>query len=128
MREFVVICLAGAAGTGARFLVSGAATRIGGAGFPFGTLAVNLLGCLVVGVLMEAALESALVPRALRTALAVGFLGAFTTFSTFGYETFRLLEGGRWGAAITNVLANLVVGLLAVGVGVVLGRLMLGGR
>ena len=62
-----------------------------------------------------------------RLALTVGFLGAFTTFSTFSYETFRYLDNGSWGTALVNVLANLIPGLLAVWAGMALGRLLVAG-
>ena len=127
MRDFLLICLAGAAGTGSRFLVSSAAVKMFGKDFPVGTLAVNLIGCLVIGLLMEVALESQLVHKDVQSVLAIGFLGAFTTYATFGYETFRFVADGDWMMASANVVVHIVVGLLAIGLGVGLGRLVLGG-
>ncbi|MFH1468425.1 MAG: CrcB family protein [Pseudomonadota bacterium] len=120
MRDFFLICLAGAFGTGARYAVSNVATTFLGARFAVGTLAVNLLGCLLIGVMV--ALGSDLIPAPMRGALMLGFLGAFTTFSTFGYETFHYFEGGDWKLAVANIAANLLLGLLAVGGGLALGR------
>lgn len=126
MRAFLLICAAGAVGTGARYLVSTAAQKALGGPFAWGTLAVNALGCLMAGVLMELILQSDLVPQDLRLPLSVGFLGAFTTFSTFGHETFRYLDAGDWKLALTYVGAQLVLGLVAVAAGVALGRSVLG--
>jgi len=115
-----LLLIAGGGGVGAvlRFLVAGAAVRIGGDGFPFGTLIVNLVGCLVIGV--GAALLTG--PWALRhgelyrAALLVGLLGGFTTFSTFGHETATMLHGGAWmRAAIYLGVSNAVGVALALG-------------
>ncbi len=126
MRAFLLICAAGAVGSGARYLLSTATQRTLGGPFAWGTLAVNVLGCLMAGVLMELILQSDLVAQELRLPLSVGFLGAFTTFSTFGHETFRYLEAGDWKLALTYVGAQLLVGLAAVAGGVALGRSILG--
>ncbi len=126
MRSFLFICLAGACGAGSRYLVSGWAYRLLGDRLPFGTMTVNLLGCLAAGLLLEVGLTSDVIPPGLRNALAIGFLGAFTTFSTFEYETFRLLEDGSIVTAVSNVVIQLVAGLVAVGGGIALGRLIVG--
>lgn len=127
VREALFIAVMGAAGALARWGLSGQAYRWFGTGFPYGTLLVNVLGSLLLGLLMHVGLATDLVPRALRTALAVGFLGAFTTYSTFAYETLRHIEDGAWGLAAANVAANLVLGLVGVAAGVGLGRLVVGG-
>ena len=89
---------------------------------PFGTLAVNVGGSLLIGLLMGGDLHHPLLGGNLRIGLAVGFLGGFTTFSTFSYETVRLLESGSVGAAFFNVLLNVVLCLLAAWVGIVMAR------
>jgi CrcB protein len=127
MREVVALALAGAAGTLGRWALNGWATRALGDRFAYGTLAVNVLGCLLVGVILEVAATGELMSETLRLALAVGFLGAFTTFSTFGLETFRYLEQGAWPLAVTNVLANLCLGLAATWLGFAMTRRILGG-
>ncbi len=116
------IAVAGALGALARFGMSGLVHRFAGAGFPAGTLAVNLLGCFLLGVLVELARYSGWVSPTVRTVVGIGFLGGFTTFSTFGVETFRAMESGDWRAAGLNVLLNVVGGLLFVAAGVVLAR------
>lgn len=127
MRQALLIAALGAAGSLSRYAVSGWAYRAFGAGFPYGTLVVNGIGSLLLGFLMHVGLVSDLVPQALRTALAVGFLGAFTTYSTFAYETVRYLEDGAWWPALANVGANLAFGLVAAAGGLALGRLLVGG-
>ncbi len=105
------MALAGAAGAVARYGVSIAALRWLGPGFPYGTLIVNLAGCFLLGALTELTLEEGLLPPHWRTIAGTGFLGAFTTFSTFGVETFRAIESGHWGVAAANVLVNVLAGL-----------------
>lgn len=118
----LLVGLAGAAGTVSRFAVCLAAERALGVRFAFGTLAVNVLGCLLLGALLEAERHTALVTHPVRLLLAVGFLGAFTTFSTFGWETFRYLQAGTTHLALINVAANMLLGLGAVWAGWGLAR------
>ena len=113
MERFLWICLAGAAGTGARYLIAlWAAQRLGSA-FPYGTLIVNLVGCFAIAAVMHAALTLSWSPT-LRSAVAIGFLGGLTTYSSFNYETTGLLEDGAVGAASLNAMLT-VVGAFAAG-------------
>jgi fluoride exporter len=112
MERFLWICLGSAIGGGARYLLAGWAQRLLGASFPYGTLAVNLLGSLLLGGVMYAGLEAATLPPTLRLTLSVGLLGGFTTYSSFSYETMRYLQEGAWGVAALNVLVT-VLGCLA---------------
>jgi fluoride exporter len=125
MERFFWICLAGAVGTGARYLVAlWAAERLGSA-FPFGTLIVNLVGCFAIAAVMHAALSLSWSPT-LRSAIAIGFIGGFTTYSSFNYETTRLLEEGATAAAALNAAVT-VVGALAAGwLGLACSRQLLG--
>jgi CrcB protein len=122
MREIALIATFGAAGALARYGTNLLAARLLGTGFAYGTLTVNLVGCFLIGLLMPLASES--VPNYLqwRAALGVGFLGALTTFSTFGFETFAFIEKQRYDLAAINVCANLIIGLMCVASGVSLGR------
>jgi CrcB protein len=120
----VGIAVAGACGALARYGLSGLVHRWLGSGFPWGTLVINLLGCFLLGLLMELSRQTTWVPAELRTVVAIGFLGAFTTFSTFGFETFRAFETGDWSGAMFNVLANVLGGLLLVAAGATLARLL----
>lgn len=125
MREIVALAVAGAAGTLGRWGLSSLSARLLGDRFPFGTLVVNVVGCLLLGLLMEAVLVTEIVPHPWRMPLTVGFLGAFTTFSAFGYETLRYLERGQWWPALANVGANVVLGLAVVWIGFMVGRVAL---
>jgi CrcB protein len=126
MARFLWICLGGAAGTGARYLLSGWLMRTAGPGFPWGTLAVNVIGSFLLGLLMQIALATALFSPTLRLALTTGVMGGFTTYSTFNYETLQYLQQNDWLAAFANVAATLLVCLMAGALGVLGGRLLAG--
>ncbi len=113
----VGIAIAGALGALARYGVSLAALRWFGSDFPAGTLIVNLVGCLCLGFLAELTLDDPTIATRTRAIIGTGFFGAFTTFSTFGVETFRAIEAGEWNIAALNIALNVVVGLLAVSLG-----------
>ncbi|GAB4139917.1 MAG: fluoride efflux transporter CrcB [Planctomycetota bacterium] len=126
MERFLWICFGGACGTGARYLLSGLVLHRLGSGFPFGTLAVNVLGSFLIGVLMHVGLTMETIPPSLRLALGIGVLGGFTTFSTFSYETVRLLEEGAFLLALANVATSLLGGLAACFLGLVTARTLVG--
>ena len=126
MGRFLWICLGGAAGTGARYLLSGWLLRALGPGFPWGTLAVNVIGSFLLGLLMQIAIATALLSPTLRLTLTTGVMGGFTTYSTFNYETLQYLQQNEWLAAGTNVAATLLVCLAAGALGVLTGRLLAG--
>jgi len=106
--RMVWICLGGAFGTGARYLLSGWALERFGPAFPVGTLAVNLIGSFLLAGLMYAGVEAGLLPPTLRLALTTGVMGGFTTYSTFSYETMRYLQHGVWRLAFLNVAVTLL--------------------
>jgi len=114
MVRFFWICLGGAIGTGARYLISGWAARLG-AFFPFGTLAVNLIGSFLIGAIMHVALTTMILSPGLRVVLAVGVMGGFTTYSGFNFETLQYLREGAWLLGILNVFV-MVGACLAAGV------------
>jgi len=107
----------GFVGTIARYLLSGFVQEKSGGAFPFGTLTVNVLGCLVVGVVAELAESKGLLSADARLFAVVGVLGGFTTFSAFGHETVSLLRERTGTAALVYVLASVVLGLGAVWLG-----------
>lgn len=117
MRGMLLIGAAGAFGAMARYGVGLVVHRLLGHHFAFGTLAVNVLGCLLLGALIAFEAATNWITPPLRLLGAVGFLGAFTTFSAFGFETFRYLQSGATHLAALNVAANLVLGLGAVWLG-----------
>jgi len=122
----VVVCIAcgGALGAVSRYGLSHFAHYLLGDHFPFGTLAVNVLGCFLLG--LAGGVGVSLMHPLLRSAATTGFLGALTTFSTFGLETVGHLEKGEVMAATGNIAANLVAGLLAVCAGLWLARTLSG--
>jgi CrcB protein len=125
MERFVWICLAGAAGTGARYLIAvGTAQRFGSV-FPYGTLVVNVVGCFAMAAVMQTAAALSW-PVTLRSAITVGFLGGFTTYSSFNYETSRLLEEGATTVAMLNVAVTLLGSFVAGWLGMVSARLLIG--
>jgi fluoride exporter len=127
LREILLLAIAGGLGTVSRYGLSVAAQRITGFGFPFGTLFVNVLGSVIIGYTMQVGLNSDIIPRSLRVIVTVGFLGAFTTFSAFTYETARYLENGAWLSGAINITANVVQSILATILGMFLGRMTYGG-
>lgn len=124
---WLYIAVGGAVGAVARYGLSGWVHDRAGFGFPWGTLAVNLLGCLLIGFALRA-LEAIQVGADTRALVAVGLLGSFTTFSTFGYETMAMLEDGGWGRAGAYTAASVVLGLVAVQVGATAAGIVLHAR
>lgn len=115
------VFVGGGLGAVSRYGVTLAALRLVPGYFPWGTLAVNVAGCFVLGLLMPLFATRADLSPALKAGLTTGFLGGLTTFSTFGHETVGLFAGGRAGLGVANLLGNLVVGLGASGLGLWLG-------
>lgn len=122
MKTASVIALLCAAGGLARYYLSGWFYSLLGRGFPCGTLAVNIIGAYFIGLIMEMGMRSTIIPDTLRVGLTVGFLGGFTTFSTFSYETFKLLEDGQFGTAFANILASVALCLLVTWLGIMTVR------
>lgn len=108
MRELLLVCLGGAVGSGCRYLMTAAAVRALGPGFPYGTVAVNLLGSFCLSIIMVLGIEKGALSPAVRLTLGAGVMGGFTTYSSFNFETLRLLQSGAVGAAALNVAVTLV--------------------
>ena len=121
--EILLVGVGGSLGAIARYGLTGLVHKRLGDSFPFGTLAVNLIGCLAIGCVLYLVEERALLGAQARVFASVGLIGGFTTFSAFGYETLQLLRDGRFGAACLNVGCSVVLGLLAVWLGRALPRL-----
>jgi CrcB protein len=113
VERFLWICFAGAAGTGSRYLIAVWAAQRLGTTFPYGTLIVNLAGCFAIAGIMHAALTLGWSPD-LRAAITIGFLGGLTTYSSFNYETTRLIEEGALATAALNAAAT-IFGAFAAG-------------
>ncbi len=115
--RIALLIVFGALGTLARYALQGLVQERTGGSFPAGTLVVNLLGCFLLGGIAEYALAHITLPPEWRIGITTGFVGAFTTFSTFSWETARLLQGGEWRRASIYVLTSLIGGLVAVFLG-----------
>lgn len=122
MQVILFIALFGALGCLSRYLLSGWVYKAFGSGFPLGTLAVNIVGAFCIGLIMEFSMRSTLISPSLRIGLTIGFLGGLTTFSTFSYETFRLLEDGELLIAGANVLLSVAACLVFTWLGIITAK------
>jgi CrcB protein len=120
---YLWVALGGAAGSTARFAIAQWAGARWGWTFPWGTFAVNVTGSLAIGLVMTLLLARGADPE-YRLLLVTGFLGGYTTFSAFSFEALTLLEARRWDAAAFYVICSVVLGLVATGLGLGLGRLL----
>lgn len=117
MFRLSLIFLAGGCGCLMRYGVAGWVQRLGNGSFPIGTLAVNIVGCVVIGFLATLFTGPLLIREEYRLAILVGLLGGFTTFSSFGYETIMLTDNGQFGLAAANLLLSNGLGLAAAWLG-----------
>ena len=124
VQKLLLVALAGAVGTLARYALAGAVQRVAPATFPYGTLVVNVVGCILFGLVWALADERLLISAEVRTILLVGFMGAFTTFSTYAFETGAFLRDAQWAAAAGNLIAQNVLGIAGFLVGLALGRVL----
>jgi len=122
MSQVIAIAAGGALGSVLRYGLSTWVHTFAGRGFPYGTLAVNVLGCLAMGVLFVLLVERMGESAVWRAGLLIGVLGGFTTFSTFSIETFNLIEQGAMAKAAGNMAASLVLCVGATWLGVILAR------
>ncbi len=121
--EKILLITAGAAlGANARYWIGDWAAQKWGAAFPYGTVLINITGSLLIALLLTISTERFLIDPRLRLFITVGFLGAYTTFSTFSFESFNLLYRGQWLLGVLNAFGSTMVGILAVGLGVFLGK------
>jgi CrcB protein len=118
----VLIGLGGFAGAISRYLVDGVVSDRTGGSFPWGTLAVNATGSFVLGLLFAMTTERAILPPDVRGPVMIGFIGAYTTFSTYMLESWGLIETGSYGIAIANLGGSVVLGLVSVAAGLIVGR------
>ncbi|MCC6543340.1 MAG: fluoride efflux transporter CrcB [Nitrospirae bacterium] len=118
------IAFFGALGCLIRYFLSGWVYNLLGKGFPYGTFVVNIIGAFFIGLVMEFSLRSTIISQDMRIGLTIGLLGGLTTFSTFSYETFKLLEDGELLIATANVLASILTCILFTWLGIVSIRYM----
>jgi len=124
MKQVLAIAAGGAMGAVFRWWIAGAVQRLAGSAFPWGTLAVNVLGSFLLGFLFVWLIERSSVGELARLAITVGFLGAFTTFSTFSVETVRLIQEGALALAAGNILSQVVLCVCLAWLGMQLARLI----
>jgi fluoride exporter len=122
--ELVLVGVGGFAGAVTRRALDLWVSDRSATGFPLGTLVINLSGSFLLGLLFAWAIERDVLPREVRGPLMIGFLGAYTTFSTWMLESWRLLEDGAWQLAALNLVGSVVLGLIAVLGGLAVGRLL----
>jgi len=122
MTKYIMVGLGGVAGAILRFWLGGVTSNRFGARFPYGTFVINCTGCFLIGLVMTLLSERTHWSANWRYLVPVGFIGAYTTFSTFEYETMRSLQDGEIGIALLNVVLSVVVGFLCVWAGLAAGR------
>ncbi len=125
MEKYLLIGLGGGVGSIARYVASRVVYHTVGESFPYGTLAVNIVGCLLIGFLMSFMQERLTVNSNYRFILIIGFLGGFTTFSSFSFETFELMRSGSVGASLLNVGYNVAGCLASTWGGYIIGKNLL---
>jgi fluoride exporter len=124
MTRYAIVAFGGAAGAMARYWLSGWAQQRWGPGFPYGTFIINVSGSFLLGLFATISMRMAW-DEEWRLLIAIGFLGAYTTFSTFEYETLQLIaEGKRYGSALLNLAGSVALGFAAAYAGVVTARLL----
>ena len=120
--NYLLVAAFGAAGAVSRYALDGWISSSTHGQFPWGTLTINVLGAFALGVLVALTTERLLPHPEWRVALGIGFLGAFTTFSTYAYETVKLAEDGAIGLALANAVGMVAIGLVAAALGLAVGR------
>ncbi|MFQ5344638.1 MAG: fluoride efflux transporter CrcB [Mariprofundus sp.] len=124
IRQLAAVAIGGAAGAVMRWLVASGVQKMAGGAFPWGTFAVNALGSFLLGFLFVWLIERSTASELLRLAITVGFLGAFTTFSTYSLESIRLLQEGAFSLAFGNIIGQVILCLLLTWLGIQLARLL----
>ncbi len=128
MLKILYVGFGGFLGSISRYVVSGSVQKFFPAAisFPIGTFAVNILGCLIIGFLGSIAEIRQVFSAEVRVLLFIGFLGGFTTYSTFGFETFNLIRDQQYVTAISNIILHIITGIIAVWLGFVIARTIFG--
>jgi fluoride exporter len=120
--QLIAIGLGGFAGAITRYVVDGWVTGLTRGSYPWGTFVINVTGSLLIGLLFALSMERSVLPVELRGPLLIGFVGSYTTFSTLALESWRLMDDGAWLAAGANLAGSVLVGVVAVIIGLVIGR------
>ncbi|MBI5141716.1 MAG: fluoride efflux transporter CrcB [Nitrospirae bacterium] len=124
MEKYLLVFLGGGLGAMARYGLSGLIHRYSGAEFPLGTMIINILGSIMIGLVMSMSERYMAITPNIRVFLTIGIMGGFTTFSSFSYETMALLQGGQLVAASVNVAGSVVCCIAGAWAGILLGRII----
>jgi len=124
VEKFLWISIGAVLGANLRYWVGDWAAQRFGSGFPYGTMLVNLTGSFLLGLLVSLTLEHFIIDPRLRILLTIGFLGSYTTFSTFAYESVTLITQGQWGLGLFNLLGSTMLGVLFAALGIWLGKIL----
>jgi fluoride exporter len=122
LERFLLISLGAVLGANARYWLGDWIAQRYGAAFPYGTLVINLTGSVILGLFLTLTTERFLVDPRWRSIIAIGFLGAYTTFSSYTYESVSLILAGQWTLGLVNLLGSAILGAVAVTGGIALGR------
>ncbi len=122
MKQVLLVFIGGGLGSAARYGLSGAVHRTLGSQFPYGTMTVNVIGCFLIGLLLSLSTDRSVIGPDLRLFLALGFLGGFTTFSSFSYETIQLFRDGQNFNALANVFSTTLICLSGTWIGSIVGK------
>lgn len=124
MEKILWISIGAVLGANLRYWVGDWAAQRFGSGFPYGTMLVNLTGSFLLGLLVSLTFEHFIIDPRLRILLTIGFLGSYTTFSTFAYESVTLITQGQWGLGLFNLLGSTLLGVLFAAIGIWLGKIL----
>jgi CrcB protein len=124
MEKFLLISIGAVVGANTRYWVGDWAAQRWGAGFPYGTLLINLSGSFLIGLFITIATQRFLIDPRWRILIAIGFLGAYTTFSTYAYESVNLIVNGHFFLGLFDLLGSALLGAIAVAGGILIGRLL----
>ncbi len=124
MEKILWISIGAVLGANLRYWVGDWAAQRFGSGFPYGTMLVNLTGSFLLGLLVSLTFEHFIIDPRLRILLTIGFLGSYTTFSTFAYESVTLITQGQWGLGLFNLLGSTMLGVLFAALGIWLGKIL----
>jgi CrcB protein len=127
MAKYLVVGIGGFIGANARYIVGGWVAQKWGTSFPYGTFIINVTGCFILGMFATLT-QGFLWSEYWRLLVAIGFVGAYTTFSTFEYETLQLVAQGTWPRAVFNIIGSVLCGFAAAQIGVITARLLTHGR
>ena len=122
MEKFLLISVGAILGANARYWIGDWSAQKWGVAFPYGTLIINLTGSLLIGFFLTLATERLMLDPRWRILFVVGFLGSYTTFSAYTYESFNLLFNGQWVSGLVNLFGSSILGIVSVGIGVYLGK------